>query len=158
MTRSNILSTAMFAAALTAPSYARADVPPPPDPPNPCDGKSAGDACGTGGVCQPGECCKTRHVSATLQHYESRKPLDQQDPDIVNPPSVCKPCLKCEWPAVPAAPPVTPEAPRVVAEAPAPAPAKSDSMCTVVPRPGDAGAAGMLLATLLYTRRRSRRP
>ena len=47
-------------------------------------------------MCKEGECCKRAHVSATQQHYESMKPLDQQDRDIVNPREVCSPCLRCE--------------------------------------------------------------
>lgn len=154
MTRSNLLSPALLAAALLCPSFARADVPPPPDPPNPCDGKKAGDACDTGKVCEPGECCKRRHVSATIQHYESQKPLEQQDPDIINPPNVCKPCLKCAPAAAAAAPP---DAPKQVVDAGAPPTSKGGSMCAVASRPGDAGAAGLLLGVLLFARRRSRR-
>ncbi|MDC0721545.1 hypothetical protein [Nannocystis bainbridge] len=81
---------------LLLPAVARADVPPPPEPPNPCADKQAGDSCSPSGVCKEGECCKRAHVSATLQHYESMKPLDQQDMDIVNPREVCSPCLRCE--------------------------------------------------------------
>jgi hypothetical protein len=170
----DVFAAALVTTLLCAPLNARADLVIPREA-NPCDGKKAGDACGVGSVCQQGTCCTQRHVSATIQHYESQKPLDQQDPNIINPPETCSPCLKCEAAAQPdaapdLAPPALDAAPDATADAgsPAPAvpstpaaapPANKGGMCASAPWSSEAGAGSLLLGALLcagLVRRRAR--
>lgn len=151
-------------AGLLAPiAVVSADVPP-ERPENVCDGHKAGDACGTAGVCRDSTCCHKKHVSATIQHYESRKPRNEQNPDIINPPEICSPCLACEAsvPPAPSAPPAAATTPPPAATAPppaasgetppasAPAPAPAPrGMCTVAAGAGGHEATGLLLGALL---------
>ena len=151
---------ALAAATLLLSLSARADVPPERIE-NPCDGKKAGDPCDPAGICKEGSCCTTRHVSATIQHYESRKPLSDQNPDIINPPTTCSPCLKCESVPVTNVPvPAVPPAPsdKTPPSAPSKPAAANGAMCTVAPGPGDLDAAGLLVAMLFAGLMRSRRP
>jgi len=149
VTRALHASAALIAATLFLTPLARADLAPEPVY-NPCAGKKVGDPC-DGGVCKDSTCCTTQHVSATLQHYESRKPLAEQNQDIINPPETCNPCLACEAQPVAATPPAPPATPTKPA-------ATGGGMCTVAPWPDDLGAAGLLLGVMLYTGlRRSRR-
>jgi hypothetical protein len=131
--------------ALFLPAVARADVPPDEGrPPDPCARKQKGDECGPAKVCVDSTCCRRKHVSATLQHYESRKP--NPDPDILDPPEVCSPCLACEGSGAA----VKPETPAAPAVSPTPTPAAT---------PTPAGAWGELLlgALLLVGVARGRR-
>ncbi len=144
----------LLAGLLTPISVASADVPP-ERPVNACDGHKAGDACGPSRVCRDSTCCHKKHVSATIQHYESRKPLSEQNPDIIDPPETCSPCLACEASGPPAAttpplaattspPAATGETPSVPAEAPAPR-----GMCTVVAGAGGPATTSLLIGALL---------
>lgn len=158
MTRASTFPAALIALTLLLTPSARADVPPERIP-DPCAGKQSGDPCEPSGACKASTCCTTRHVSATIQHYESRKPRDQQNQDIINPPTTCSPCLACEPQPIrpPPDPPASPPTDAPVSPASPPA-ATGSAMCTVARWPGDLGAAALLMSTLLYTRlRRPRR-
>jgi hypothetical protein len=153
---------------------ARADMPPEPPPPSPCATKSVGDSCGPAAICKEGSCCTKKHVSATIAHYESQKPIHEQDMDIISPPETCRPCLVCEaqtpgpasTPAPTLAPAPAPEFHATPAPAPAPTPepaaAPSGGACTIDPHRGDPGALGLslLLGGLLLAARprRATRP
>jgi len=147
-------------------AIARADVPP-VERPNPCRGRKAGEACETSGVCRESTCCEKRHISATIQFYESRKPRDQQNPNIIDPPNECSPCLACETPSqpptpIPTPPPVTPTAAAPAAPAAPTAPVAPDEpaaatqrgACAVAPGTGNVGLILGGLLTLGFVRRR----
>ncbi len=142
-------SLSVLLVGLLAPvAVVRADVPP-ERVVNVCDGHKAGDACGLGGVCRDSTCCHKKHVSATIQHYESLKPLGEQNLDIISPPETCSPCLACEASGPPA--PTTPP-PAVTGQtppAPAPAPAPAAQGCTVAAGAGSPATTGLLLGALL---------
>lgn len=139
-------SLSVLLVGLLAPvAVVRADVAP-ERPVNACDGHKAGDACGPAHVCRDSTCCHKQHVSVTIQHYESRKPRSEQNPNIIDPSETCSPCLACEASGPPAptapSPDVTGQTP------PAPAPA-AHGMCTITAGAGGPATTGLLLGALL---------